>query len=177
MKKYRVSKRKGPYTPAEMAELHIRIDIIPASLTVVQAAIESAWGSSRFAREGNALFGQWTVKGRGIKARKSDAWLAAFDSPRASVAAYCLNLNTHPSYSIFRVARAAMRRECRPLNGLELAQHLEKYSAKGVEYTSLVENMIIRHGLEVADRAQLSEGPEIAVQLLDSPAAYSDTTS
>lgn len=170
MATYRVSKRKGPYSPAKLAELRIRVDIIPPSLTLVQAAIESAWGSSRFAREGNALFGQWTKPGRGIKAKKGDAWLATFANPHESVAAYCLNLNSHPSYSVFRVARAEMRREGRPLNGIELAMHLEKYSAKGVEYTSLVQNMITRHGLEVADTARLADGPEILIKPIDRPA-------
>ena len=138
-----------------------------------QSAIESAWGSSRFAREGNALFGQWTTSGQGIKAEKSDAWLATFSTPRESVAAYCLNLNTHPSYSIFRVTRAEMRKEGRPQNGAELAMHLEKYSAKGVEYTSLVNNMITRHGLEIADTARLANGPEIVIKLIDAPASPS----
>ncbi|MBW1891773.1 MAG: glucosaminidase domain-containing protein [Deltaproteobacteria bacterium] len=170
MKKYKVSGKEGPYSPDQMAELHIRIDIIPPSLTLVQSAIESAWGSSRFAREGNALFGQWTTSGKGIKAEKSDARLAAFSSPRESVAAYCLNLNTHPSYSIFRVARAEMRKEGQPLDGAELAMHLEKYSEKGVEYTILVKNMIIRHDLEIADMARLADGPETVIKPIDQPA-------
>lgn len=169
MATYRVSRRKGPYSSAKLAELRIRVDIIPPSLTLVQAAIESAWGSSRFAREGNALFGQWTKPGRGIKAKKSDAWLATFANPHESVAAYCLNLNTHPSYSVFRVARAEMRREGRPLNGIELAMYLEKYSAKGVEYTSLVQSMITQHGLEVTDTARLADGPEILIKPIDRP--------
>jgi Bax protein len=170
MATYRVSRRKGPYSAAKLAELHLRVDIIPPSLTLVQAAIESAWGSSRFAQEGNALFGQWTSPGQGIKAQKSDAWLATFANPHDSVAAYCLNLNTHPSYSVFRVARAKMRREGRSLKGIELAMHLEKYSAKGVEYTSLVQKMITQHGLEVADAAQLADGPEILIKPIERPA-------
>ena len=173
MAQYRVSRQGSPYSSDQLTELHIRVDIIPPSLALVQSAIESAWGSSRFAREGNALFGQWTTSGQGIKAEKSDAWLATFSTPRESVAAYCLNLNTHPSYSIFRVTRAEMRKEGRPLNGAELAMHLEKYSAKGVEYTSLVNNMITRHGLEIADTARLANGPEIVIKLIDAPASPS----
>lgn len=169
MAQYKVSRRKGPYSPDQMAELRIRVDIIPPSLTLVQSAIESAWGSSRFAREGNALFGQWTTDSRGIKAQRSDARLAAFSNPHESVAAYCLNLNTHPSYSIFRVTRAEMRKEGRPLNGTDLAPHLELYSEKGVEYTSLVIDMITRHGLEIADTARLADGPEIVVKPIDRP--------
>jgi Bax protein len=167
MARYRVTRKTGPYSPEQMAELKIRVDIIPPSLTLVQSAIESAWGSSRFAREGNALFGQWTTRGQGIKAKRSNAWLATFASPRESVAAYCLNLNTHPSYAIFRVTRAKIRNEGRPLNGAELAMYLEKYSEKGVEYTSLVKNMITRHGLEIADTARLADGPAIVVKPID----------
>jgi uncharacterized FlgJ-related protein len=170
MAMYKVSRQQGPYAPEQLAELFIRVDIIPPSLTLVQAAIESAWGSSRFAQEGNALFGQWTTPGQGIKAEKSDAWLATFANPHDSVAAYCLNLNTHPSYSVFRVTRAEMREQNKPLNGFELAMHLEKYSEKGVEYTSLVQNMIIRHGLEIADAARLADGPEILIKPIDRPA-------
>ena len=173
MARYQVSRRKGPYPPEQLAELHIRIDIIPPSLTLVQAAIESAWGSSRFAREANALFGQWTQPGQGIKAEQSDAWLASFDTPHESVAAYCLNLNTHPSYAIFRANRAEMRRQGRQLNGIELAVHLEKYSEKGVEYTSLVQNMILQHDLGVADTARLADAPEIVIKPIDRPALES----
>ena len=169
MARYKVTRKNPPYAPEQLAELHIRVDIIPPSLTLVQAAIESAWGSSRFAQEGNALFGQWTTPGQGIKAQESDAWLAAFANPHDSVAAYCLNLNTHPSYSVFRVTRAEMRKEGRSLNGFELALHLEKYSAKGIEYTSLVQNMINRHGLEVTDTARLADGPEILIRPIDRP--------
>ena len=173
MAHYKVSRNGSPYSSDQLAELHIRVDIIPPSLTLVQSAIESAWGSSRFAREGNALFGQWTTRGQGIKAKKSNAWLATFSTPHESVAAYCRNLNTHPSYSIFRVTRARMRKEKRPLNGAELAMHLEKYSAKGVEYTSLVENMIDRHDLEITDTARLADGPEILIKPIDGPASPS----
>jgi len=170
MMMYKVSRHAPPYAPEQLAELYLRVDIIPPSLTLVQAAIESAWFSSRFAQEGNALFGQWTSPGQGIKAERSDAWLATFANPHDSVAAYCLNLNTHPSYSVFRVTRAEMRKEGRSLKGIELAMHLEKYSAKGVEYTSLVQNMITRHGLEIADTARLADGPEILIKPIDRPA-------
>jgi uncharacterized FlgJ-related protein len=169
MARYKVTRKNPPYAPEHLAELHIRVDIIPPSLTLVQAAIESAWGSSRFAQEGNALFGQWTTPGQGIKAQESDAWLAAFANPHDSVAAYCLNLNTHPSYSVFRVARSKMRKKGRPLIGAELAMHLEKYSAKGIEYTSLVKSMIKRHGLKMADFARLADGPEILIRPIDRP--------
>jgi len=169
MKRYKISRNGAPYSKEQIEELHLRVDIIPLSLTIVQSAIESAWGSSRFAQEGNALFGQWTTSNSGIKAERSEARLAKFSSPRESVAAYCLNLNTHPSYSIFRVARAEMRRRGRYLKGAELAMHLEKYSEKGVAYTTLVKNMIHRHDLEITDRAKLADGQEIVVKPLDRP--------
>jgi Bax protein len=137
--------------------LIIRVDAIPPSLALVQSAIESGWASSRFAKEGNAMFGQWTTSG-GIKAEGSEARLAAFPDPRESLNAYCLNLNTHPSYAQFRTARAEMRKANRPLDGAKLAEHLGSYSEKGDNYIELVQGMIKRDRLEIADRAQLAKG-------------------
>ena len=138
----------------------VRVDAIPPSMALVQSAIESGWGSSRFAKEGNAMFGQWTTSG-GIKAKGSDARLAAFPDPRESLNAYCLNLNTHPSYAPFRTARAEMRKANRPLDGSKLADYLGSYSEKGDEYIELVIGMIKRDRLEIADRAQLAKGPVV----------------
>jgi Bax protein len=162
MQKYKVSDKPAGFTPEDMSRLTRRMDAIPPSLALVQAAIESGWGSSRFAREGNALFGQWTT-GEGIKAEESEARLAAFTAPRDSVAAYCLNLNTHRSYRHFRRAREALRQTGKPLEGLELANYLDRYSEKGLEYTNLLKRMIQKDGLTIADTARLAQGPEIVI--------------
>jgi Bax protein len=157
---YKVTEDKESFTDDQLKELMARVDAIPPSLALVQSAIESGWGSSRFAKEGNAMFGQWTTSG-GIKAKGSDARLAAFPDPRESLNAYCLNLNTHPSYAQFRTARAEMRKAHRPLDGAKLAEHLGSYSEKGDEYIELVKGMIKRDRLEIADRAQLAKGPVV----------------
>jgi Bax protein len=137
MSTYKVTENEESFTDDQLRELIIRVDAIPPSLALVQSAIESGWGSSRFAKEGNAMFGQWTTSG-GIKAKGSDARLADFPDPRESLNAYCLNLNTHPSYAQFRTARAEMRKANRPLDGAKLAEHLGSYSEKGEEYIELV---------------------------------------
>jgi Bax protein len=158
-----VTDKQTDFTADEMMKLKRRVDIIPPSLALVQAAIESGWGSSRFAREGNALFGQWTT-GEGLKAQGSDARLAAFATPTKSVAAYCLNLNTHRSYTQFRHARAEMRQKGTTIDGVNLAGYLDRYSEKGEAYTRLIKDMIQRDGLEIADTAQLSKGPDIIIR-------------
>lgn len=160
MSTYKVTGNDGSFTDEQISELIIRVDAIPPSMALVQSAIESGWGSSRFAREGNAMFGQWTTSG-GIKAEGSDARLAAFPDPRESLKAYCLNLNTHPSYAQFRTARAEMRKAKIPLDGAKLADYLGSYSEKGEEYIELVKEMIIRDRLEIADTAQLAKGPVV----------------
>jgi Bax protein len=160
MSTYKVAEDKESFTDDQLSELMVRVDAIPPSLAVVQSAIESGWGSSRFAKEGNAMFGQWTTSG-GIKAKGSDARLAAFPDPRESLNAYCLNLNTHPSYAQFRTARAEMRRANKPLDGAKLADYLGSYSEKGEEYIEQVKGMIKRDRLEIADRAQLANGPVV----------------
>jgi Bax protein len=160
MSTYKVTENEESFTDDQLRELIIRVDAIPPSLALVQSAIESGWASSRFAKEGNAMFGQWTTSG-GIKAKGSDARLADFPDPRESLNAYCLNLNTHPSYAQFRTARAEMRKANRPLDGTKLAEHLGSYSEKGEEYIELVQGMIERDRLEIADSAQLAKGPVV----------------
>lgn len=166
MAKYKVTANKDSFTADQLKELINRVDAIPPSLALVQSAIESGWGGSRFAKEGNAMFGQWTTSG-GIKAKGSDARLAAFPGPRESVTAYCLNLNTHRSYSKFRTHRAEMRKAGKPLDGAKLADFLDSYSEKGEAYIKLVKGMIRRDGLEIADSAQLGKGPVVVFRPVD----------
>jgi len=158
MSTYKVTENAESFTDDQLKELIIRVDAIPPSLALVQSAIESGWGGSRFAKEGNAMFGQWTTSD-GIKAKGSDARLAAFPDPRESLNAYCLNLNTHSSYAQFRAARAEMRKANKPLDGAKLAEYLGSYSEKGDEYIKLLKGMIKRDRLEIADSAQLAKGP------------------
>ncbi len=130
-----------------MEELLLRMDIIPTSIALAQAAKESGWGTSRFALEGNAIFGQWTWSGQGIapldrESNKSHKILK-FPILRASVKAYQNNLNTHKSYSKFRDKRFNMREKNKVISGLKLTDTLKNYAQTGAEYTKIL-NQIIR---------------------------------
>ena len=122
----------------DLTTLKIRMDVIPVSLAIAQAAKETGWGTSRFALEGNALFGQWTWSGEGIKPKSADSdathKIMKFKILRASVRAYQRNINTHTSYKEFREARAIQRDNIGKLNSLELAGYLDKYAETGKEY-------------------------------------------
>ena len=130
-----------------MDELLIRLDIIPTSIALAQAAKESGWGTSRFALEGNAIFGQWTWSGNGIAPldRESNKKhkILKFPILRASVKAYQNNLNTHKSYNNFRNKRSDMREKNKDISGLELTETLKNYAQTGSEYIKIL-NQIIR---------------------------------
>jgi len=131
----------------DLKELLARMDIIPASIALAQAAKESGWGTSRFALEGNAIFGQWTWSGQGIapldRASNKNHKILKFPILRASVKAYKNNLNTHKSYSKFREKRSQLRAKNKKISGLELTETLNNYAQTGSEYTKIL-NQIIR---------------------------------
>lgn len=134
--------------PAQWRELLTRVDAVPVSLALAQAANESGWGTSRFARQGNNFYGQWCyTKGCGIVPSSRGAGenheVAAFDSPRQSVAAYILNINSHPAYTELRAIRAKLR-EQQPVTGAALAVGLLNYSERREEYVEELRAMI-RH--------------------------------
>ena len=143
----------------DLATLKIRMDEIPVSLAIAQAAKETGWGTSRFAQEGNALFGQWTFDGEGIKPAGSDAGethkVMKFKILKASVRAYQRNLNTHKSYKKFRKVRAIQRDVYGSLNSLELVKYLDKYAETGIEYTKILKQIIDQNGLTDFDDAQI----------------------
>jgi len=168
MARYGVAKAGDPPTAKPLAELLLRVDALPPSLVIVQGAIESAWLQSRFARKGQAIFGQWTTSDSGIKALDSEVRLAAFENPRQSLIAYMLNLNSHPAYKGLRKARAEIRRNDQPLDGYALAGHLGKYAETGEEYVELIRRMIRRDGLTRGDTAKLAHGPHIVFRRVNS---------
>ena len=131
----------------DLKELLVRMDIIPASIALAQAAKESGWGTSRFALEGNAIFGQWTWSGQGIapldRASNKNHKILKFPILRASVKAYKNNLNTHKSYLKFRQKRSQLRAKNKKISGLELTEMLNNYAQTGSEYTKIL-NQIIR---------------------------------
>lgn len=156
--------KKGTLSPAEMDELVKRVDIIPPSLALAQAASESGYATSRFAMEGNALFGQWTYGGKGIKAKghreeKGNYRVAAFDWPFDSLRSYVNNLNTHSAYADFRDKRAEFRRKNEPITGLGILHTLTNYSERGKDYIKDLEAIITFNKLDVADRAKLRDEP------------------
>ena len=143
----------------DVATLKIRLDEIPVSLVIAQAAKETGWGTSRFAQEGNALFGQWTYSGEGIKPKEIDSdkthKVMKFKILKASVRAYQRNLNTHSSYKMFRSVRAELRDNDQKLDSLILADFLDKYAQTGVEYTKTLKKIIKQNSLKDFDDVKL----------------------
>ncbi len=143
----------------DLSTLKIRMDEIPVSLAIAQAAKETGWGTSRFAQEGNALFGQWTWSGEGIKPAAADSdskhKVAKFKVLIASVKAYQRNLNTHSGYKEFRRERAIQRDNDGKLNSLELVKFLDKYAETGVEYTKILKKIIQQNSLTEFDDVKI----------------------
>jgi len=146
--------------PHDIEALIERVDIVPPSLALAQAAEESGWGTSRFAREGNAVFGERTfTAGRGLVPERRDAdkshEVRVFDGLHFSVATYMLNLNTHWAYDHFRRARANMRARNEDLDGAELAGTMRQYSERGADYIDAIRSIIRVNGLIDLDDVSL----------------------
>ena len=143
----------------DLSTLKIRMDEVPVSMTIAQAAKETGWGTSRFAQEGNALFGQWTWSGEGIKPSAADTdsthKVMKFKILQASVRAYQRNLNTHSSYKNFRSARAELRDKGKKLDSLILTKYLDKYAEIGEEYVRVLQQIIKQNNLTDFDDAKL----------------------
>ncbi|MDB9815226.1 glucosaminidase domain-containing protein [Candidatus Pelagibacter sp.] len=143
----------------DLSTLKIRMDEIPVSLAIAQAAKETGWGTSRFAQEGNALFGQWTWSGEGLKPKEAeegeDHKVMKFNILQASVRAYQRNLNTHPTYKNFRKARAELRDSKKPLDSIKLSVHLNKYAETGNQYVEVLQKIIMQNKLQDFDDAKL----------------------
>ncbi len=143
----------------DLSILKIRMDEVPVSLAIAQAAKETGWGTSRFALEGNALFGQWTWSGEGLKPKEADGnkghKVMKFNVLQASVRAYQRNLNTHKSYKSFRLARAELRDRGRPLDSLILSKFLDNYAETGEKYVEVLQKIINQNDLKDFDEAKL----------------------
>ena len=143
----------------DLSTLKIRMDEIPVSLALAQAAKETGWGTSRFAQEGNALFGQWTWSGEGLKPKNAEKneghKVMKFNILQASVRAYQRNLNTHKTYREFRLARAQLRDESKELDSIILSQYLDKYAETGQEYVKILRKIIEQNNLKDFDKAKL----------------------
>jgi len=150
----------------DMNALFKRIDIVPPSLALAQAAEESGWGTSRFVQEGNAIFGQWTSSAHGALEPKGrddgkTHGIKVFASLIDSVEAYVHNLNTHRAYREFRATRSVLRRVGAPLDGLVLAAKLKRYSERGWDYVLTLRSIIIGNGLRELDDARLRGTPAL----------------
>lgn len=138
-----------------------RVDVVPISLALAQAAEESGWGTSRFARQGNAIFGQWTWDTEaGIvprnRPRGRNHLVRKFPALQYSVSAYIRNLNSNPAYAKFRAERARMRAANAPLSGRKLAAHLTAYSERGAAYVGTLRSIMAQNGLEEFDDVQMA---------------------
>jgi len=143
----------------DLSKLKIRMDIVPVSIALAQAANESGWGTSRFALEGNALFGQWTWSKKGILPKEQDPdqthKIMQFQILKASVKAYKNNLNTHNAYQEFREVRAQLRQANKKIDGLALIKYLKNYAAIGEKYVRILEDIIEKNSLVDFDNANL----------------------
>jgi len=165
MARYRVPHRDGDDPDFLRSTLLRRVDVIPVSLVLSQAAIESAWGTSRFAQEGNALFGQWTYDpsspGMVPEGRDPGAThrVAAFETLASSIRSYMRNLNTNRAYRELRALRLAQRRSGLTLDPFALAETLTQYSARGMAYVEEVQDIVRREHLSRYDTAELTPAP------------------
>jgi len=140
----------------------VRVDAVPVSLALAQAIVESGWGTSRFARQGNALFGQWAwSEHKGIKPYEPSndrAVVRSFPTLFDSVRAYMHNLNTHFAYEEWRLARAENRNLDQSALALRLIPELERYSEDGQIYIRKLGNLIRTNNLQYYNDAQLTQG-------------------
>lgn len=155
--------RATPPDRETIGRLLRRVDTVPPSLALAQGAIESGYGTSRFAQEGNAIFGEWRY-GEGMRPGEArtalgDYRIASFERPLDAVRAYMQNLNTHRAYRAFRSARAELRLAGSPLRGLALAGTLTSYSERGQDYVGLVREVIDANRLGRLDATSLADGP------------------
>jgi Bax protein len=129
-----------------------------------EAAYESGYGTSRFAVEGNALFGQWTFGGEGLvpeqqRKQLGDHRIASFEWPFDSVRSYFINLSSHPAYEDFRRLRAERRAAGKPLRSMDLVEGLKSYSERGQKYVETLKSVIRVNKLDIADDAVFRDEP------------------
>lgn len=159
-KRYKVATREAGFPKSVISELTNRVDVIPVSLALSQSAEESGWGTSRFADLGNAVFGQWTWGGKGIKPKQQRKSLgnykiASFDSILDSVKAYMRNINTNAAYKELRDMRAQLRKTSQPISGWKLAEALSRYSERGLDYIKSLHTIMRVNKLAATDDAVL----------------------
>ena len=163
---YKVKTGEDKSMTSVIDELWQKVDIIPVSLALGQSAVESGWGTSRFAAAGNAMYGQWAWGENAMKPEQQRKGLgnygvAAFGSLQQSVSAYMLNLNTHNAYADLRSKRAELRKNGKKITGPVLAETLIRYSERGESYVKEIKSMMEYNQLIPTDDAYLADGPPI----------------
>lgn len=137
-----VESKMDAYRADNLRELWQKMDVIPPSLVLSQAGLESGWGTSDIARQFNAFFGQKTWGDKNAVIAPGGERYQTFENPAQSIKSYMQNLNSHPAYSSLRQTRAQLRKSNKPITGDVLATGLEKYSTRGKDYVRQVQNMI-----------------------------------
>lgn len=174
-KRYKLSKKPDdPFDQDKLEKLKLRMNIIPPSLALAQAAEESGWGTSRFAVLGNSLFGQWDFSGKGMvpaQQRKElgNYGLKRFETPLHAVQGYMLNLNTHRAYKKLRIKRAELEAMGEPITGYALAETLDRYSERGYAYVESLHKMMGYNQLAHVDDAYLWDKETIFMTPLPDP--------
>lgn len=159
--KYRViADADAPVTRETLRELERRVDMVPPSLALAQAIEESGWGTSRFATQGNALFGMWSwgedaMRPEQQRSGKGDYGIAAWDTPQDSVDGYMLNINRHNAYAELRERRAELRAAGKEPRGVDLVKTLTRYSERGQAYVDGLEGLMDYNKLHDVDDAVL----------------------
>ena len=160
-KEYRINSQLSFHQ--QKTELLNRLDELPLTLILAQAAIESAWGTSRFAIEGNSLFGQWTFSGKNGLTPKNRSegkthQVKAFPSLQASIRSYLKNINRNTAYKELRDERKKMRMENKKLDAFKLAEGLHRYSQKGTEYVKIIHRLLNTSEFKNLENIQRTSG-------------------
>lgn len=147
----KIAKKYGIEKLYNREDFFKKIDTVPVSLAIAQAAIESAWGNSRFTKIANNIFGQWTFKGKGVVPKNRDSGkkhkIKIFDSLQDSITGYLLNLNTHFAYKEFRDLRYKTKSQNKKFDGLIASKTLSMYAETREEYIRLLKQVITKNNL------------------------------
>lgn len=156
------------YRCDERSELIEKVDIIPPSLIMCQAIIESGWGQSHFAYEGNSLFGEHAPANAtdAIKAAGANIGLRTFPTVYDAIRGYANNLNRHNAYKSLRDVRSDLRNKNLTIDGLEMANTQDHYSELGHEYVNTLRQIISMYNLTDFDRCILKEGKNLFIEIL-----------
>ena len=156
---FELSEKYGS-SDSNLGNLLMRVDIIPISLALAQSAIESGWGTSRYSREGNAVFGQYTFdESKGLKPKdrseNDEFFIKKFPNLSESVRSYLKNINTHLAYADFREERKKLRMSGENLSGYKLVNFLKDYSERRESYIKDVKEIISSNNFQKYDKGNV----------------------